>query len=70
MFLSKDENGIYYLYYAGTNGKRNKVSTKSKLKSNALRFVSRFSEQERLKAEKQLVPMTLADFRNEIMNHS
>ena len=70
MFLSKDENGIYYLYYAGTNGKRNKVSTKSKLKSNALRFVSRFSEQERLKAEKQLEPMTLADYRSEIVNHS
>lgn len=28
MFLCKSKSGIYYLYFTGLNGKRQKVSTK------------------------------------------
>jgi len=42
MFLSKHKNGNYYVYYININGKRNKVSTKTKYKSAALKFLSKF----------------------------
>ncbi len=36
MFLSKRPNGIYYLYYHDCNGNRQKISTRSPNKSDAL----------------------------------
>jgi len=42
MYLSKHKNGIYYIYYFQFNGKRSKVTTKTKYKSEALKFLSTF----------------------------
>ena len=42
MFLAK-RKGIYQIYYTGSNGKRTSVSTKTKYKSEALKFLSEFS---------------------------
>ncbi len=41
MFLSK-RGGVYYLWYTDNLGKRQKISTKSRLKSEALVFVREF----------------------------
>jgi hypothetical protein len=41
MFLSK-RNGVYYLWYEDESGRRQKVSTRSKVKRDALAFVRAF----------------------------
>jgi integrase len=41
MFLSR-RNGIYYLWYSDKSGKRRKVSTRSKSKSDALIFIKKY----------------------------
>jgi integrase len=43
VYLSK-RNGIYYLYYQQRNGKTTCITTKSKYKSEALKFLSNFEE--------------------------
>ena len=42
MFLSKNAKGIYYLIYKQPNGKRTCVSTRSKRKPDALKFLTEF----------------------------
>ena len=43
MFLSKRNNKIYYLYYRDFDGIRRKVTTKSKTKKSALKFLNGFN---------------------------
>jgi integrase/recombinase XerD len=70
MFLSKRKNGFYYVYYEDTYGKRNKVSTKAKLKSDANEFLSKFQEELKLRAARKLNTVRLSEFMVEILNHS
>jgi integrase len=42
MFLAKDPSGYWYIYYDGVDGKRKRKSTRSKLKSDALKFLQEF----------------------------
>lgn len=42
MFLSKSPHGIYYLWYTDENKRRQKKSTRSRLKTDALKFMSTF----------------------------
>ena len=42
MFLSKSKSGIYYLYFTGLNGKRQKVSTRFSQKRDAMEFFRSF----------------------------
>ncbi len=44
MFLSKRNNGIYYIFYDTPEGKRVKVSTKARTKKETLKFLSNFSK--------------------------
>ncbi len=46
MFLSKSPSGIYYLYYSDILGKRQKVSTRQTLKTDALKFLQAFDAEE------------------------
>jgi integrase len=39
MFLSRRSTGIYYIYYKDAQGKKQKVSTRTKIKSEALEFL-------------------------------
>jgi len=39
MFLSKRPNGVYHLFYTRADGKRSWISTKTKLKSEANKFL-------------------------------
>jgi site-specific recombinase XerD len=55
MFLSKRPNGIYYLYYEQSNAKRTCISTKCKLKSEAVKFLREFSvDKDEQKNKKQI----------------
>ncbi|MBS4028818.1 MAG: site-specific integrase [Ignavibacteriales bacterium] len=46
MFLSKRSNGIYYLWFINELGIKQAVSTQSKHKSDALKFLQQFKEKE------------------------
>ncbi|MFZ1082315.1 MAG: site-specific integrase [Candidatus Kryptoniota bacterium] len=70
MFLSKHKNGFYYVYYDDIDGKRKKITTKSKLKSGALDYLSKFNEELQIRAEKKLYSITLEEFKKEILIHS
>ncbi len=42
MFLSKSPSGIYYVYFNDEKGKRQKISTRQTLKTDALKFLQTF----------------------------
>ena len=46
MFLSKHSNGFYYIYYTNNFGKRNKISTKCRMKSEAMKFLTEFKRKQ------------------------
>jgi integrase len=45
MFLSKHKNGFYYVIYDTLEGKRSRISTKCKLKSEAHKYLAEFAKQ-------------------------
>ena len=69
MFLSKSPHGIYYLYYKKPNGKVNKVSTRTKKKSEALLFLSKFSEPDN-QPEPSKAPLKLSDIKPSILQYA
>lgn len=75
MFLSKTTTGIYYIYYNNLEtGKRNKISCKTKLKSNALKFLSNFQNELRERNQKKINGIKLSEFQklflDKFQNHS
>ena len=70
MFLIKRSGGIYHLIYTQKDGTRTSVSTKTKLKSEAYKFLAEFSYTlQEQKAEKILL-ISLKDFTKEFLKHS
>ncbi|MHB9012514.1 MAG: tyrosine-type recombinase/integrase [Ignavibacteriaceae bacterium] len=69
MFLSK-RKGIYQIYYEGSNGKRTSVSTKTKYKSEALNYLSEFSNKIKEDNRKGFISISLKDFRFEYLKYS
>lgn len=63
MFLSKLSNGYYHLYYFQENGKKTKVSTGTKCKKDAQKFLNSFCKQLYQKTT------THTDLITEIQNH-
>lgn len=63
MFLSKHKNGYYYVYYfdAITN-LRKSISTKKKIKKDALNFLTSFSREIELTRQNKIIPITLNKF--------
>jgi integrase len=51
MFLTKEKNGYYYVYHNGINGKRTKVSTKTKNSIQANKFFTNFQKEYKSKME-------------------
>ncbi len=63
MFLSKRENGIWYIFYQDVNGKKKMRSTRSKSKQIADKYL-RIFEQKFLDTQLQkYIPITLKEFR-------
>jgi len=70
MYLSKRSNGIYYIYFFQPNGKRTCISTKSSNKSEALKFLSKFEAQLKVRLESKLNPISLKQFIFEFLKYS
>jgi integrase len=69
MFLSKRSNGIYYLWFFADGGKKQKISTGCKLKSDALKFLKDFNQQE-IKRKTVITRKTLSTFFSEYIEYS
>lgn len=63
MFLSKRPNGIYYIMYQNTNGKRYMKSTGTKYKSIAEKHLKIFEQQFLDRQLSKVIPITLLEFR-------
>jgi integrase len=70
MFLLKRPNGIYHLIYTKPNGKRTSVSTKTKLKSEANKFLTKFAANQIDDGEHKILPITVESFSKEFLKHS
>jgi integrase len=68
MFLSR-VGRYWYLFYADESGKRQKVSTRTKRKAEALKFVSQFKEMQKQKMTVKR-HVTLSRFIDEYIQHS
>jgi len=62
MFLSKNPNGKYYIYYLKPNGTRTSISTKTRLKSEALKFLANFEQELKNRQTEKTIPITLKQF--------
>lgn len=69
MFLSKRSNGIYYLWFTAEGGKRDKVSTGCRVKSDAIKFLRDFKGKEVRKRE-EVRNKTLTTFFCEYSSYS
>jgi len=70
MFLSKRSNGFWYIFYENRYGKRTCLSTKSKLKSDALKFLSNLQDELRSRKSERMIPISLSDFRFHFLKYS
>ena len=70
MNLSKRSNGIYYVFYFQPNGKRTCISTGTKLKSEALKFLSEFQEGIKKRKLSTVTPKTILEYRWEFASYS
>ncbi len=70
MFLTKLKNGYYYVYFIDVNGKRNKISTRTKGKSEARSFLITFQSTFSERKKEKLEPLTLKQFRWKFLKHS
>lgn len=62
MYISKNKkSGIYYIYYRKDDGKKTRVSTRTKVKSSALKFLKDFDK--RLKQSNQQPSFTMNDLK-------
>ena len=67
--LSKRSNGFYYIYY-DVAGKRTCLSTKTKYKADANKFLADFKEEIKKRNEQKLIPLYLSRFISEFMTYS
>lgn len=70
MVLSKRANGIYYIYFFQQSGKRTCTSTHTRIKAEALKFVTDFEKKMEERKRNKLLPVSLADFKKEYLVHS
>lgn len=70
MFLSKGYKGFYYLYFKDeTTGKRNKVSTRTKQKSEANKFLKDFNVIQSQDQPNQTLEISLIELQEEIKKY-
>ena len=61
MYLSKHKSGVYYIYFE-LDGKRRKISTKARVKSDALKFLSTFREEMERRNQPKAILITIQKF--------
>ncbi len=70
MYLSKRSNGVYYIFYSNNLGKKTCISTRTKLKSEALSFLTSFRQKLKERESLRTIPITLKDFSFEYLKYS
>lgn len=70
MFLSKHSNGYYYVYYTQSNGKRNSTSTKTKIKSEAIKFLTEFRTELEKRKVQRLADILFSNYSNNFLTFS
>ncbi len=70
MFLSKRPNGIYFLFYKRSDGQRASISTHTKLKSEANKFLVDFSNRLKISHQQKIIEISLNNFTNEFSKYS
>jgi integrase len=70
MFLTKLKNGYYYIYFIDVNGKRNKISARTRIRSEARKFLISFQSTFSERKKEKLEPLTLKQFRWKFLKHS
>ena len=70
MILTKRANGKYYIVYIKPNGKRTGISTRTKIKSEALKFLSQFERELEQRKLQKLTPITLQEFNQRFLDYS
>ena len=68
MFLSKRSNGIYYVHFL-FEGRKRRLSTKSKLKSDALKFLLELKNED-IRKRRRKTNTTLTEFHKEYQIYS
>jgi len=70
MYLSKRSNGNYYIFYHQPNGKKTCISTKTNLKSEALKFLVQFENELKERQRHKLYSISLSQFINDFLKYS
>ena len=70
MFLTKRQNGNWYIFYNQKNGKRTCISCKTRIKSEALKYLSEFQRQTKEESNNDIKRITLKDFTWEYLKYS
>jgi integrase len=70
MFLSKRSNGIYYIFYDGSNGKRTCISTRTTIKEDAIKFLNSLSEKLKEKEAIKKARISILSFSLEFLKYS
>jgi site-specific recombinase XerD len=70
MYLSKRQNGFWYIFYTQQNGKKTCVSTGSKIKSEGIRFLSNFQSELKIKQQNKVIPITLQEYEIQFLKYS
>jgi site-specific recombinase XerD len=67
MYLAKNrKSGRWYIYFRQANGKKTRLSTKCKLKKDALKFLNDFER--KVKAKNELPSITISEFAVQYLN--
>ncbi|WKZ68103.1 MAG: site-specific integrase [Melioribacteraceae bacterium] len=70
MYLSKRSNGFYYVYYDKPDGKRTCISTKTKFKSEATKFLSKFEKELKQRSIEKNIPISLNELSEQFLEYS
>ncbi len=71
MYLSKGYKGYYYLYYKNNSGTYSKISTRSKIKPDALKFISEFKQKlkDKSKEKENCKSLFVSELRDEVLKY-
>ncbi|HET55572.1 MAG TPA: site-specific integrase [Ignavibacteria bacterium] len=70
MYLSKHRNGYYYIYFQDESGRRKSISTKTKLKSEAAKFLSEFKDHLQQRKDSKTIPVSIQHFITKFLIYS
>lgn len=70
MYLSKRANGYYYIYYLDEHGKHQGISTKTSIKSEALKFLTNFRSKVKEKQNLPIPKIAFSQLKDEFLIHS